>query len=330
MKVGTCLSMATALALALLAGTLSVSDARAQVYPSGPVKIIMPAGAGNGPDVIGRIAADHLSRLWGQQAVVINHPGAGGAIAIRVAGNAPRDGYTLLQALSSGFVALPEVQATFPFDLVRDFVPIGLVGEQPMLIAAPTSLGINSLPDLFALAKKRPGGINVAVLSRGGLPHLTAEWLRTASGADMTLVHYPSAPQALTDALAGRVDAMVESLPAVAGAVTGGSLKVLALGSPERLSDFPGVPTVAETLPGFRSMGWSALMAPPGTPEPIARKVSDDLRTVLARPELQQRYRELATYVRPMTPVELLTFARNEQQRWKPVIARIGMAQKRD
>jgi tripartite-type tricarboxylate transporter receptor subunit TctC len=199
-----------------------------------------------------------------------------------------------------------------------------------MLVAAPTSLGINSLQDLVALAKKRPHGINVAVLSRGGLPHLTAEWLRTASGADMTLVHYPAAPQALTDALAGRVDAMVESLPALAGAVAGGSLKVLALGSPERLSDFPGVPTVAETLPGFRSMGWFALMAPPGTPEPIARKVSDDLRTVLARPELQQRYRELGTYVRPMTPMELLTFARDEQQRWRPVIARIGMAQKRD
>jgi tripartite-type tricarboxylate transporter receptor subunit TctC len=327
MKTGKSLSSASALTV-LFAGALFVSDAKAQAYPSGPVKVIMSTGAGSGPDVIGRIAADHLSRLWGHQAIVVNHPGATGGIAMRVAGNAAPDGYTLLQALGSGFFALPEVQSTFPFDLVRDFVPIGLVAEQPMVIAAPPSLGINSLPDLIALAKKRPGGINIAVLNRGGLPHLTAEWLRTASGAEMTSVHYPAAPQALNDALAGRVEAIVESLPALAGAVAGGLLKVLALGSPERLSDFPGVPTAAETLPGFRSMGWFALMAPPGTPEPIARKVSDDLRAVLARADLQQRYRELGTYVRPMTPTELLAFAREEQHRWKPVIARIGMAQK--
>jgi tripartite-type tricarboxylate transporter receptor subunit TctC len=294
------------------------------------VKVIMSTGAGSGPDVIGRIAADHLSRLWGQQAVVVNHPGATGGIAMRVAGNATPDGYTLLQALGSSFFALPEVQSTFPFDLLRDFVPIGHVGEQPMVVAVAPSLGVNSLPELIALAKKRPGGINVAVLSRGGLPHLTAEWLRAASQAEMTSVHYPATPQALNDVVTGRVDAVVESLPALAGAMVGGSLKLIALGSPERLPDFPGVPTVAETLPGFRSVGWFALMAPPRTPEPIARKVSDDLRAVLAKADLQQRYRELGTYARPTTPADFMSFAREEQQIWKPVIARIGMAQKRN
>jgi tripartite-type tricarboxylate transporter receptor subunit TctC len=320
----------SSLLMALIACVLLVADAEAQTYPSAPVKIIMPTGAGSGPDVIGRIATDHLSRLWGQQAIIVNHPGATGGIAMRLAGNAAPDGYTLLQALGSSFFALPEVQSTFPFDLFRDFVPIGLVGEQPMIIAAAPSLGVSSLPELIALAKKRPGGINIAVLSRGGLPHLTAEWLRSASHAEITSVHYPATPQALNDVVTGRVDAMVESLPALAGAVSGGSLKLLALGSPQRLPDFPGVPTMAETLPGFRSMGWFALMAPPGTPKPIARKVSDDLRTVLARPELQERYRQLGTYVRPMMPAELVSFAREEQQRWKPVIARIGMAKKHD
>jgi tripartite-type tricarboxylate transporter receptor subunit TctC len=314
--------------IGLIAIALSAADTEAQTFPSAPVKIIMSTGAGSGPDVIGRIAADHLSRLWGQQAVVVNHPGATGGIAMRVAGNAAPDGYTLLQALGSGFFALPEVQSTFPFDLIRDFVPIGHVGEQPMVVAVAPSLGVNSLPELIALAKKRPGGINIAVLSRGGLPHLTAEWLRAASHAEMTSVHYPATPQALNDVVTGRVDAVVESLPALAGAVAGGSLKLIAIGSPQRLPDFPGVPAVAETLPGFRSIGWFALMAPPATPEPIARKVSDDLRAALAKPDLQQRYRELGTYVRPMTPAELLSFAREEQQIWKPVIARIGVAQK--
>jgi tripartite-type tricarboxylate transporter receptor subunit TctC len=324
MRAGHTHSMASALTV-LLACALFVDDAKAQAYPSAPVKIVMSTGAGSGPDVIGRIAADHLSRLWGHQAIILNHPGATGAIAMRVAGNASPDGYTLLQALGSGFFALPEVQATFPFDLVRDFVPIGLVGEQPMVIAAASSVGVTSLPELIALAKKRPKGLNIAVLNRGGLPHLTAEWLRTASGTDITSVHYPAAPQALNDAIAGRVEAIVESLPALAGSVIGGSLKLLAVASSERLPDFSGVTTAAETFPGFQAVGWFALMAPPGTPEPIARKVSDDLRAVLARPELQQRYRDLATYARPMTPTELLAFARDEQQRWKPVIARIGI-----
>jgi tripartite-type tricarboxylate transporter receptor subunit TctC len=314
----------------LCAGVLSGSDALAQAYPAAPVKIVVGTGAGSGPDVIGRIAADHLSRLWGQQAVVLNHPGAAGAISMRIAGTSPPDGHTLLEAISSSFIALPEIQSGFPFDLARDFVPIGLIGEQPMVIAVPPSLGVNSLVDLFALAKKRSDGINIAVLSRGGIPHLTAEWLRSASGAPITSVHYPATPQALNDVISGRVHAIVEGLPGLLGAVTGGSLKVLAVASAQRLPDHPDLPTVAETLPGFRAMGWLALMAPPKTPEPLARKVSDDLRTVLQRPELQQRFQELAAYVRPLTPSELLGFIREEQQIWKPVIGRIGMAQKRD
>jgi tripartite-type tricarboxylate transporter receptor subunit TctC len=236
MKTRRTLSIAGVLT-ALVACALLLADAKAETYPSAPVKIIMPTGAGSGPDVIGRIAADHLSRLWGHQPVIVNHPGATGGIAMRVAGNAAPDGYTLLQALGSSFFALPEVQSKFPFDLLRDFVPIGLVGEQPMVIAAASSLGVNSLPDLIALARKRPGGINIAVLSRGGLPHLTAEWLRAASKAEITSVHYPGTPQALNDVLTGRVDALVEALPALAGAISSGSLKLLALGSPQRLPE---------------------------------------------------------------------------------------------
>ena len=121
-----------AFALALLGpGILCGTGVTAQTYPAAPVRIVMPTGAGGGPDVIGRIVAEHLSRTWGQQAIVVNHPGAAGAIGMRVAGNAKPDGYTLLQALGSSFIALPEIQSKFPFDLARDFVPIGLVGEQP-------------------------------------------------------------------------------------------------------------------------------------------------------------------------------------------------------
>ena len=303
--------------------------ATAQTYPTAPVRIIMPTGAGSGPDVIGRIVAERLSRAWGQPVVVVNQPGAAGAIAMRVAANAKPDGYTLLQALGSSFIALPEIQSKLPFDLARDFVPIGLVGEQPFAIAAAPSAGVNSLAELVALAKKRPAGINVAVQSRGGLPHLTAEWLRIASGAPLTSVHYPSTPAALNDVVAGRVEAIVESLPGLRGAIEGGSLKLLAIAAPRRVEGLPAAPLASDTLPGFSATGWFALTAPPGTPRDVARKVSDDLSKVLADPDLQQRLRSLGTYTRALSPEELANFIRREQQQWRPVIAQIGLSDKK-
>jgi tripartite-type tricarboxylate transporter receptor subunit TctC len=312
-----------ALLAALSAFAAIGSGANAQDYPAKSVKIIMSPPAGNGPDVIGRIVADHLTRLWGQQVVVINHPGASGALAVRAAGTSAPDGYTLYFAISSNFVALPELQATLAFDVARDFVPIGFVGEQPMVIGAGPALGVNSLPELFALTKSRPGEINLAVGAHGSLPHLTGEWLRSASGSDLTVIHYPSASQALTDLIGGRVHLHIESLSALAGAITGGQIKALAVTSGRRLPNRPDLPTAAETIPGFTAMGWFALMAPPGTPQAIARKASNDLRTVLARPELQQRLVELGTYVRPMSPAELTDFILSQQRLWKPVIAEV-------
>ena len=159
-------------ALALLAA-VTATPAPAQNFPTAPVKLIVTTGAGGAPDVIARIVAEGLSRHWGQQVFVTNHPGAAGSIGMKVAGTSPPDGYTLLFGLSSSFVALPEIAKDYPYDLVRDFVSIGFVCEQPMAIAVPASLGINTLGELIDYAKKRPGEINVAVLSRGGIPHLT-------------------------------------------------------------------------------------------------------------------------------------------------------------
>jgi tripartite-type tricarboxylate transporter receptor subunit TctC len=315
------LSLAAGFLCALAFATAAPLAARAQSYPTGPVKIIVGVGAGSSADVILRVVADHLARHWGQQVVVLNQPGAGGALAIRAAGSAPPDGATLYIALASNFVALPEIQAGLPFDVARDFVPIGYIGEHPMVVAASPTLGVSTLPELIALAKKRPGELNIAAGNRGSILHFSAEWLRSASGIDATLVHYPGAPQALTDVLGGRVHAMVDALSGLAGAIGGGSVKALAVASEQRLPTHRGLPTVAETLPGFMAMGWFALMAPPKTPEAIARKASDDLRTILERPELKQRFLELGTYQRPMSPAELAGFIADQHRIWKPVIA---------
>ncbi len=307
-----------AAALAAMGG-----GANAQSFPTGPVRIIVGTGPGSSPDVICRVIADHLSRIWGQQAVVLNQPGGAGAVAIRAAGNSPPDGHTLYLALASNFIALQDLQTAMPFDVAKDFVPIGYVGEHPMVIAASPSLGVNTLPELIAMLKQRPGEFNAAAGNRGSILHLAAEWLRHATGTQMTLVHYPGAPQALTDILGGRVQLMVDAISGLAGTIRSGSIKALAVASQQRLYNFPDLPTVAETIPGYLAMGWFALLAPPRTPEPIARKISDDLRAVLVQPELKKRFEDLGTYLRPMTPAELAAFIKEQQEMFKPVIAAV-------
>src|SRR4029078_3743925 len=218
-----------------------------------------------------------------QRAFVANQPGAAGSIGMKVAGSAPADGYTLLFALSSSFVALPEIAKDYPYDLVRDFVSIGFVCEQPMAIAVPTSLGVNTLGELIDYVKKRPGEINVAVLSRGGIPHLTSEWIKLTAGLDWTSINYPGRPPGVPDVMGGGVQVIIDGFPSLAGAVNGGQLKLLAVGAEKRLPNRPETPTIAETLPSIpRALGWFALMGPPGTPEAVAKKVSDDLRIVLS------------------------------------------------
>jgi tripartite-type tricarboxylate transporter receptor subunit TctC len=309
---------------ALLSGSagafIAAGSARAQSFPSGPVKIVTSVGAGAAPDIISRLVAEHLTRLWGQQAIVLNQPGGAGAVAIKAVAPAAPDGHTLYMSLASNFIALPELQKNFPVDVLRDFVPIGFVGLQPLGIGVPPSLRVNTLPELIALLKSKPGELNVAAGNRGSILHLAAEWLRSATGTKFTLLHYAGGAQALPDILGGRVQATIDALPSMRGAVDGGQLKLLAVTTPKRLHNFAQTPTVAETLPGYQAMGWMALMAPPGTPVSVAEKISADLRKVLAG-ELGKRLDGLGTYINPTTPVGLREFITEQQRIWRPVIA---------
>jgi tripartite-type tricarboxylate transporter receptor subunit TctC len=312
-------------AVVFCAVEMLAAPALAQTYPVAPVKLIITTGAGGAPDVIARIVAEGLSRQWAQQVFVSNHPGAAGSIGMKVAGAAQPDGYTLLFALSSSFVALPEIARNYPYDLLRDFVSIGFVCEQPMAVAAAPALGVNTLAQLIDYARNRPGEINVAVLSRGGIPHLTSEWIRIAAGLEWTSINYPATPAGLGDVIGGRVQVIMDGLPSLAGAINGGQLTLLAVGSSQRLANRPGIATIAETLPAVpRALGFFALMGPPGTPQPLAAKISEDLRTVLADPAVQQRFEEIASYINPMSPAQLREYIRTEQALWKPVIEKIA------
>ncbi len=310
----------------LLTALAGVSTAPAQTFPNAPVKLIVTTGAGGAPDVHRPDRGRRPVAALGPAGIRHQSSGrAAGSIGMKVAGSSPPDGYTLLFALSSSFVALPEIAKDYPYDLVRDFVSIGFVCEQPMAVAVPPLLGVNTLGELIDHVKKRPGEINVAVLSRGGIPHLTSEWIKLTAGLDWTSINYPGTPAGLSDVMGGRVQVIMDGLPSLAGAVNGGQLKLLAVGAEKRLPNRPETPTIAETLPRIpRALGWFALMGPPGTPEPVAKKISDDLRAVLNEPALKKRFEDIAIYINPMSPVELRDYIRTEQSLWKPVIEQIA------
>jgi tripartite-type tricarboxylate transporter receptor subunit TctC len=309
----------------LLAGAIALAMpnglAQAQSFPTGPVKIVVSTGPGGSPDILSRILADHLTKLWGQQVLVLNQPGAAGAVAIRAVAGAPADGHTLYMSLATNYIALQQLQTNLTVDVARDFVPIGFVGAHPMVIAAHADLNVKTLPEFIALAKARKGELNVSAGNRGSIIHLSAEWLREATGIDVTLLHYAAASQAMTDVMGGRIHAMIDAMTAMRAIIDTGKLKPLAIATTQRQPQYPGLPTIAETVPGFEAMGWLALVAPPGTPAPVANKISADLRIVLARAELRQRFEELGTHIRPTTPEELAAFIREQQKIWQPVIA---------
>lgn len=303
----------------------ALSFAQGQAYPAKGVRVVTQGAAGSGPDVIARIVTDQLSRMWNQQVVILNQPGAGGVPAARMAAQAEPDGYTLYFAAISSFIVMPEMFPNLPFDLDRDFVRIGMVIEQPMLFAVSPSLGVSTLPELIALSKREPGKIMYAANARGSFPHVTTERFRKETGADFNYIPYPGAPQGLQDLVGGRINMIVESAGALGGAIQNGNVKVLASASTRRLPNFPDVATVTETVPGFSAMGWFALLAPAGTPAAIVQQVNKDLRTVLDMADVQQKFQVLGTFSRPSTPTEATDYIREQQKVWRPIVRSLAL-----
>ena len=309
------------LALVALGGV----SAQAQSWPSKPVKIIMATAAGSAPDVIARIVTDRLSQMWGQQVLILNRPGAGGLIAMQALAAAERDGHTLYLPSSSSLVVLPVTNSNLPINIDRDLVPIGLVGEQPFMIVASNALGVSTVPEFIALAKSKPKELTYAANFRGSLPNMTAEWFSDRAGISLQFVPYPGAPQGLQDVLGGRISAMVEGLAAFVGPMASNQIKPLGITSPKRLPNYPNLPTVAETVPGFDSRGWFVFMGFAGTPDDVVKKINTDVRSVLDVPEVRQRFETLATYIRHLTPKETGKFIRDEQAAWQPVVKKVGV-----
>jgi tripartite-type tricarboxylate transporter receptor subunit TctC len=304
--------------------TLAILPAPAQNYPTKPVTFIAPAAAGNSPDVVTRLVADRLTQLWKYQVVVINRPGAGGLIAAQAAAGVEKDGYTLYVTQASTYTVLPITQeGRMPVDLQKAFVPIGMIGEQPIALAVNRQVPAGSVAELISLINKTPGGMQFAGTNRGGQSHLTGELFRERAKVNVTFVHAQGAATSLNDVIAGRIPIMFEGLAGMAPGLQGGAIKLIGVAALKRLPNLSELPTIGETVPGLVSSGWIVLMAPAGTPDRIIRKVSTDLRAVVAQPDLQERFQVLGTYTRDLTPEETGEFMRGEERMWWPIVRHV-------
>jgi tripartite-type tricarboxylate transporter receptor subunit TctC len=303
----------------------AAAHAQAGNYPDKAVTVISDAPPGSTPDVDTRFVADGLTKAWGQQVVIVNHAGAFGSIAVRAATDATADGYTLFMPSLASFIAPQGTASNVPLQLPRDFLPIGFTAENPMFIAVNPALGVSTLPQLIALAKKEPGTISIAVTGVGRLTHLTGLVLQERADIQLLPVPYNAGPAAaLADVASGRVSMIIEGYSGIVGSVKAGQLKLIAVASRERLPQFPDLPTVGETISGFAATGWQVLVAPLGTPAPIVTKVSADLSKVVGDPEFKKNLGNVGSYSRAMTPDQVLAFVDNEQQTWLPVLDKVS------
>ncbi len=318
----------TALGAAL--AVFAAGPAQAQDYPSKPITFITPAAAGNSPDVVTRIVADRLTQMWKQQIVVINRPGAGGLIAAQAAAadTIAKDGYTLYMTQASTFNVLPVMQeGKMPVDLQKAFVSIGMVGEQPIAVAVNKDVKANSVADLIKLANSSKEGMLFGATNRGGQAHLTGELFRERAKANISFVHSAGAAATLNDVIAGRIPIQFEGLAGLAPGLQNGGLRPLGIASQKRLPNLPNLPAINETVPGVVSSGWIVLMAPRGVPDAIIQKINADLRKVVAMPDVVERFQQLGTYSRDLTPAQTDEFIRSEEKLWWPIVRQVNKAQ---
>jgi tripartite-type tricarboxylate transporter receptor subunit TctC len=302
-----------------LAAMLALPGAGAQDYPSRPVKIIVPFPAGGTADVMPRVIGEWLSRKWGQPVVVENRTGAAGNIGAEAVAKAEPDGYTLLSAPPPPLVINQNLYPKLGFD-PTEFVPIVIMGRVPNALVINAKLPFNSVAELIAYAKANPGKLTSATQGNGTTSHLTSELFQLMADVKFQHVPYRGSAPALTDLVAGSVDLMFDNLGVSLPLVKGGQLKLLGVATPKRMASLPDVPTIAETLPGFESAAWFAIVAPPKTPQTVVDKINADVNEALRQGDIVQRLAQLSAEPIGGTPQATAAYMREEIERWHKVI----------
>ncbi|MGY2488576.1 Bug family tripartite tricarboxylate transporter substrate binding protein [Cupriavidus sp. CP313] len=309
-----------ALALSVCVLAFSAGTAQAQAYPSKPIRLVVPFPPAGATDVLGRAIAQKLSEGLGQPVTVENRPGAGSTIGADVVAKAAHDGYTLL--LASGSLAIASnLYSKLSFDILKSFTPISLVGHVPHMLVVNPSVPANSVKELIALAKARPGQLSAASQGNGTLSHLELEMFKISTGVDILHVPYKGSNNVMSDLLAGNVSVFFDSVPSSMPLVKAGKLKALGVVGTKRLPTSPDIPTLSEAgLPGFEAKNWFALLAPAGTPKEIVELLNAQVQKAVASPDLVSQLASQGVILEGGTSKQLAALMQNDVAKWGKLV----------
>ena len=308
------------------AALLPAQGLHAQTWPNKPVKWILSQPAGSGPDVISRYVAEHLAKALGEPIVIENRPGGQNVIGAQAAARSAPDGYTFYYGTTAAIVTNVYTFKSLPYDPKKDFTPVAMVGKSPFLIAAGPAANVKSLGDALALAKAQPEKINIGTEGPKTFSGMLADMVATLGGVKFTQVPYQKAPEAVQDAIGGRVQLLSLPSAALIPQIKAGRLLALAVSTPQRLPGLPDTPTIGETFAGFEYTGWNILFAPAGTPPEIVARVNRELDRILRTPEVVERMLSMGSIAEGTgNPQAVGAFVTAEFERWAKLVKQIGL-----
>jgi len=310
--------------MALAMWAVPAAHAAQPAYPEKPIRLIIGSAPGSGPDIIARLAADHLYGVWGQRIVVDSRPGVAGIISAEIALRANPDGYTWMMLTSQLFVAT-SVYPNLKFNLDKDFVSIALIGTVPFVQMVNPQVPAKSIPELIALAKAQPGKLRYGSAGAGASEHLSGVMFTRMTGTDMLHVPYKGIPQAILDTLAGEVQLTYAVYPAARPHVESGRLRAIGVTTPKRSPSLPNVPAISEVVPGYSMFGWYSLVAPMGTPNAILAKASAEVVKAVQQPAFGEKLKVLGIEILPGGRKELDAFRSNERKRITELVKASGV-----
>ena len=312
---------------ALIAASLAAvaAPARAQSWPTKPVRLVVPYAPGGTTDVVARIIAEHLGQRLGQNIVIENRPGKGAMIGTALVAKAPPDGYTLLMSVISGLSISPTLYGGGDFDPMADFIHVALASRNPSVLVVHPSFAAKSMQEYVAYAKANPDKLAFATSGAGSSNHLLGVRLQQLIGVPMVHVPYRGAGPAMVDTIAGNVPSMFDSLPSAAPHIKAGKVRALAVSGEERNPAFPDVATMKEQgFPDLISYSWFGISVPAKTPAPIVDRLASEMQVVLKHPDVVKRWAELGAEASTMTPAEFTRFVQSEIDKWVPVVKASG------
>jgi tripartite-type tricarboxylate transporter receptor subunit TctC len=295
-------------------------------YPNRPIQLVVTVPPGGAADFVGRLIGAKLADALGQSVVITNRGGAGGTTAAAAVAKSDPDGYTLLLNTIATHGIGPHIYANLPYDPVKDFSPVILIAKLPLIMAVNADVPAQSVKDLIAQAKARPGELSFCSAGTGGAPHLAGELFKSLTGTELLHVPYRGSGPAVVDLVAGRITMMFDAMPSLLPFITAGKLRALAAASPQRHRLLPDVPSFAELgYPGMDIALWYGVAAPGGTPAPIVQRLNAELIKILSTPDIRKSLTEQGADVQGGTPEEFVAFMRNESARWGTVVKRAGV-----